>query len=93
VAVFSRNLISQSITVFSFSYTFAEPPIMRYKVEFENNVPVRAIAVRSANRIEDLTEFGEQNGKTCIIHLCVEAENEKDAMQQAQRIVTTIFKF
>jgi hypothetical protein len=66
---------------------------MRYKVEFENNVPVRAIPVRTANRIADLTEFGEKDGKTCLLYLCVEAENEKDAMQQAQRIVTTIFKF
>jgi hypothetical protein len=66
---------------------------MRYKVEFDNNVPVRAIPVRAGNRINDLTDFGEVNGKACIKYLCVEAENEDDAIRQAQRIVATIFKF
>lgn len=66
---------------------------MRYKVEFVNNIPVKAHPVKSINRADNITEFGEQDGKICIKHLYVEAENEKDAMQQAQRIVTTIFRF
>lgn len=65
---------------------------MRYKVIFENNVPVTAIPVRVIDR-KDITDFAEENGRTVIKYLCVEAENEKDAMQQAQRIVTTIFRF
>jgi hypothetical protein len=66
---------------------------MRYKVEFENNVPVRAVPLRTGNRVNDLTDFGEVNGKASIRYLCVEAENENDAIQQARRIVATIFKF
>lgn len=66
---------------------------MRYKVEFEHNVPVKAFAVRTTDRGKDLTDFGEENGKTVIKYLYVEAENEHDALSQAHRIVTTIFRF
>ncbi len=66
---------------------------MKYKVEFENNMPVRAILVRSSNRIDNLTDFGEIDGKSSVKFLHVDAESESDALKQAQRIVTTIFKF
>jgi hypothetical protein len=69
------------------------PISMRYKVEFEDNIPIRAILIKMVNRINDITDFGEVNGRTVIKFLFVEAENEKDALQQAQRIVTTIFRF
>lgn len=66
---------------------------MRYRVEFKNNIPVKAIQVSSVNRADNLTDFGEEDGRRCIRHLYVEAENETDALQQAQRIATTIFRF
>lgn len=66
---------------------------MRYKVEFENNVPVRAIAVRSNKKIDNLTDFDEAEGRSSVKFLYVDAENEQDAIHQAQRIATTIFKF
>jgi hypothetical protein len=66
---------------------------MRYKVEFENNQPVRAIPVHSGSRIADLTDFGEENGRSSVKFLYVDAESEHDAIQQAERIVTTIFRF
>ena len=66
---------------------------MRYKVEFENNIPVKATLVKFTDRSKDMTDFGEADGKATIKYLCVEAESESDAMKQAQRIVTTIFKF
>lgn len=66
---------------------------MRYKVEVENNLPVHASAVRSAKKIDNLTDFDEEVGRSSVKFLYVEAENEQDALQQAQRIATTIFKF
>lgn len=66
---------------------------MRYKVHFENNIPVKALPVKNVDRGKDVTEFGEENGKTVMKYLCVEAENETDAIKQAKRIAETIFKF
>jgi hypothetical protein len=66
---------------------------MKYRVEFDDNVPVRAMVVRSASRITNLTDFGEKEGKSFIAFLYVDAETERDAIRQAQRIVTAIFKF
>jgi hypothetical protein len=66
---------------------------MRYKVEFEKNVPVRAAAIRSTKRIEHFTAFEKKDGISSMKFLYVEAENETDAIQQAQRIATTISRF
>jgi hypothetical protein len=66
---------------------------MRYKVEFEDNIPMRAFKVKSKERVELLTDFSEVGGKTCIKFLYVDAESETDAISQARRVVTTIFKF
>ena len=65
---------------------------MKYKVEFENNLPVRAIPVRSGKSINNLTDFGEEQGQPIVKFLYVDAESEADALRQAQRIITTIFK-
>jgi len=66
---------------------------MKYKVEFENNIPVRAKVLRSAKPISNLTDFGEKEGKLSVEFLHVDAESEEDAIKQAQRIAATIFKF
>jgi hypothetical protein len=66
---------------------------MRYKVEFENNIPVHATKAQPGSRVDNLTDFGEVEGKSSVKFLYVEAENEHDALEQAQRIVRTIFKF
>jgi hypothetical protein len=66
---------------------------MKYKVEFENNIPVRAIVVRTTKPIANLTDFGEKDGKSSVEFLYVDAESEQDAIKQAQRIISTIFKF
>jgi hypothetical protein len=65
---------------------------MLYKVHFENNVPVGAVAIpRTA--VIDRAEFGEEDGKMAIKHFCVEADTEADAIKQAKEIIETIFRF
>ena len=41
---------------------------------------------------EKLTAFAYENGRRVFEHLYVNAENETDAIQQAQRITITIFR-
>jgi hypothetical protein len=65
---------------------------MRYKVEFENNIPVRAILVNYV-ATNERAEFDIENGKTIIRYVLLEAENNKHALYQAKKIVETIFRF
>lgn len=53
---------------------------------------VKATPVKSTPK-EDLTGFAYEDGRRVVEYLYVDAENEADAIQQAQRIVITIFRF
>lgn len=66
---------------------------MKYKVEFENNEPVRADMAMAVADDEPRVAFDLQDGKTLIKHLYLEAENKENAISQARKIIQTIFKF
>jgi hypothetical protein len=65
---------------------------MNYKVEFENNIPVRAILVAQIP-ITERAAFDQENGKSIIKYLFLEAENNHHAIYQAKKIVETVFRF
>jgi hypothetical protein len=75
-----------------------QPPIwvhtqtgtMKYKVEFEHNVPVKAVLIKEPDKNSHITYFDEENEKTVIRALCVEVENEPNVIKQAQRIIEII---
>jgi hypothetical protein len=66
---------------------------MKYKVEFENNQPVRAAIAQALADNEQRVAFELNEGKTIIKHLYLEAESKENAIQQARQIIETIFKF
>ncbi len=65
---------------------------MKYKVEFENNQPVRAAIVNFMADGEQRVAFETNDGKTTIKHLYLEAESKDNAIEQASEIIATIFK-
>ena len=66
---------------------------MKYKVDFEDNQPVRAAIAQAVADDEPRVAFDVQDGKTFIKHFYLEAENKENAIQQAKKIIETIFRF
>jgi len=64
---------------------------MSYKVEFEENEPVRAIRVDNPRRLKTRIEYGNIE-RTEIKALYLEASSEADALLQAKSVLKTILK-
>jgi len=68
----------------------------RYKVVFENNIPVfaRPIEVEpgfDATEI-DISEFKKEGGKTFIQSLNIKGFNEIEAIEKARKVVRNIWR-
>jgi hypothetical protein len=63
---------------------------MGYKVEFENNEPVRASYVEK-QKVNSFIEYSEEKNKVIIKSLYVEAADEANAIMQAKNVVKTIW--
>jgi butyrate kinase len=64
---------------------------MGYKVVFENNIAVSATEVEKASSMNDFVEFGNDQERTVIRSLYIEAANEADAITHANGVVKRIW--
>lgn len=64
---------------------------MGYKVEFEDNNPVRAFRVSREKAKNNFIEYTDEKNKVMIKSLYVEAADEANAILQAREVVKTIW--
>ena len=63
---------------------------MPYKVEFKENSPVKATFIHSSSDVQIL-EFEEESKQPLLKYMCVEAADEKNAVEMAARIFKNIW--